>query len=135
MDKPKVKANATVSKSGCLRRSFNGKPIGVPMIKKILHHPAGSFAVFEKLVRISLHNSMHNEIGKASEFHKTSSANILFQNVEVFTQYEKASSWSLRSTLNGLAYFKNYSLASLSEHSRLLFSVFLPNHLGIILSC
>ena len=51
-------------KSGCLRRSFNGKPMGVRAVKKVLRHPAGSFAAFESMVRIALHNSIHNEIGK-----------------------------------------------------------------------
>eukprot|EP00112_Aurelia_sp_Birch-Aquarium-sp1_P024516 Seg780.6 transcript_id=Seg780.6/GoldUCD/mRNA.D3Y31 product=Tyrosinase protein_id=Seg780.6/GoldUCD/D3Y31 len=57
------KIKKTPNKGGCLRRSFNGKPVGVPEIKKILKHRAGSFAKFEALVRESLHNSIHNEIG------------------------------------------------------------------------
>ena len=58
------KTKKTPNKGGCLRRSFNGKPVGVPEIKKILKHRAGSFAKFEALVRESLHNSIHNEIGE-----------------------------------------------------------------------
>eukprot|EP00795_Rhopilema_esculentum_P007701 gene7701-13528_t len=57
---PKIK---TSNKAGCLRRSFNGKPVGVPLIRKILRSRAASFSVFENVVRVSLHNSMHNEIG------------------------------------------------------------------------
>ena len=63
--KPSLRSDAHKgkSKSGCLRRSFNAKPMGISVVKKALLHSARSFSIFEAIIRVSLHNSIHNDIG------------------------------------------------------------------------
>eukprot|EP00794_Sanderia_malayensis_P004638 gene4638-5245_t len=59
----RVVANLYGTQRRCLRRSFSGKPLGIPAIKSVLANKVASFSTFETAIRMNLHNSMHSNIG------------------------------------------------------------------------